>query len=592
MPSTLTVSAERDLVAELRHKFIVARDHKRSRYDQWMRNYRLLNNRLGSPSSSWMPAPRDSEIYPIISALVGWMTDQNVMVDATPVADPGSPYYSYISDISNDLSNILYTNWIVEDYKAQAKLGLWDAFLYGAGIYKAVWDNSRSLGYGNALIRRTDPWAFYPDPHATSFDDMEYCVEVRAMSMDELERRFPGAVDKIEFGGAMDVIDEKPSLMDASGRIPLNPGNLRNNVSWGTGASSAISRWNDGRSQSRRYNPADRIVSYEYWLRENDEYDIEGDHPDLSERHVQEQWRVVVLAGGVVLMDELANDLWSHGQHPYERYVFDDIGEFYGIALVDHLAYPQLYINRLLTALQYNAELTGNPIFLEPVASGLDRVGIINRPGQRLPLRGASANRDNRPDWLKPPEMPKQVLDLVQFWIGRGENISGMSAIAKGSSGGQRTAEGVMSTIQEAAFVRVRSALSNYEATLERLTTKTADLIVDNYTEPRFTAIIGPDGKKTAMALRGRHFYSPDSNGSAPLKFVLTIQAGANSPTSRQARIAEADKLAAMGVIDDQAILETHQWPHIQEMLQRKYWKMQQGLWGAPGARQRAGRSK
>ena len=94
------------------------------------------------------------------------------------------------------------------------------------------------------------------------------------------------------------------------------------------------------------------------------------------------------------------------------------------------------------------------------------------------------------------------------------------------------------------------------------------------------------------MALRARHFYGPTDKGAAPLKYMVNIKAGAASPTSRQARMAEADNLFVIGAIDDEAVLEAHQYPHIKEILSRKYSKEAAGVPQAPGARQRAGRTQ
>lgn len=600
LSSATEVDKEQDLISKLRQMFQQARDHKRGRYDQWMRNYKLVNNKMGSQTASnWAPSPRDSEIYPTLSALVAWMTDQSTIIDCTPYSDPGSLYYTFISGLANDLSAVLYSTWQVEDFEAQIKLVLWDAFIYGIGIFKNVWDNSLDDGYGNAMLKRVDPWSFYPDPDATSMEDAEYFVEARRMSYDELERRFPdkSAVLEASNSSGLDQIDERPTIFNDQSKKPkANPGALP----------SGQGRWSTPRTGPRtEVFPNQTVVVYEYWVRENRDWldDDEGvtkdkaekdrdnpkDPPQLAERHVEDAWRVIVLANGVILMDEWADELWSHKQHPYERYVFDDTGEFYGIALVDHLAYPQIYINRLLTALQYNAELTGNPIFIDSANSGLSRVGIINKPGQRLTVTGAAAMQ-NKPDWLTPPSMPQQVMDLVTFWISRLENTSGLSAIVRGATPNSRNSEGVMSSIQEAAFVRIRSALRNLEKTLERSAIKVADLIIDNFTEPRFLAIVGQTGELSTMALHARHFYSPSDGGATPLKFVIQIRAGASMPTSRQARMAEADQLFALQAIDDQALLEAHQYPHIPEILERKYNKIQAGLMGGTGARQRAGR--
>lgn len=578
------------LVNRLRYLYQIARDHKRLNYDRWIRNYKLVNNRIATSGPNWMPAPRDSEIYPVLSSLVAWMTDQQIGIEAIPAADPNSSHYEFYSDIANDLSDIIYTTWVTEGYRAQVKLGLWDAFMYGTGIVKNVWDQSLSGGYGNAILRRTDPWAFYPDPYATSMQDMEYCVEVRRMSLDEIERRWPGSRTWLEAKGAGgDQIDEKPDLNTPNSTIPkANPGALPS----GNGIYGAANPY------LKLYEPLPGYVVYEFWLRENsmwyegeDSRDRETGKVEYAEAHCEDEWRVVCICNGEVLMNEKASDLWSHGMHPYEDYRFDDIGEFWGVALVDHLAQPQIYINRLLTAIQHNLELVGNPILVEGAQSGTDRVGIINRPGQRLSVRGPGGMVNNKPEWLDPPQLPTELVPLIQFWVSRIENISGLSAMQKGATPNQRNAAEVINNVQEAAFVRIRAALQNLEDTLRKCGVKLADLIVDNYTEPRIVAMVGTDGTTTARTLAARHFHIPTSKGAMPLKYALMIYSGATTPTSRQTRLAEAQQMAALGLVDDEYVLQVANVKKYKDILKRLYEKRANGMIGTPGARQRQGRS-
>ena len=585
-----------EFVNKLRNIFIKARDARRVRHDQWQRNWRLIHNRFNTTGiQNWQPSPRSSEIYPTLSAIIAWMMDNNIAIDAIPSADPHSDFYNVQCKLANDLGAVLYTNWVVEDYASQVKLALWDASVYGTAIFKTIWDGERSGGFGNAMLIRVDPWSFYVDPQATTLDDAQYMVEARRMTLDEIERKYPVSRMVLEArGSGVDMqIDERPQMSQDQSRMPMaNAGQIPSSGTLSSPGPSTVGRF--GRPGPPKGTDTDKTtVVYEYWLRENDIwYDDYEDLPAAqrpeSEKHVTSRWRVVVMARGEILMDEYAEDLWSHGQHPYERFVFDDVGEFYGISLVDHLAYPQIFINRLLSMLQQNAELIGNPIFLEPANSGTSRVPIINRPGQRLTISGVAAMQ-NRPDWLRPPEMPTSILDLVQFWIQRIENTSGLSAITKGATPNQRNAEGVINSIQEAAFVRIRASLSNLEATLERAGQKLCDLIIDNYDQTRTMAIVGPDGQQTAGIFFRNHWMIPDKKGDTPMKYVIQIRAGSTTPTSRQSRIAEADKLFAMGTIDDQALLEAHQYPHIQELLARLYDKRQKGLIGG-GARQRSQR--
>lgn len=596
--NALYADTDLELINRLRQLFIRARDARRSRHDGWNRNWRLVNNRMNTTGiAAWQPSPRSSEIYPTASAIVSWMLDNNISIDAIPSADPHSPYYQYQSNLANDLSAILYTNWVVEDYLTAEKLALWDSLIYGVGLFKNIWDQERAGGMGNAMLIRVDPWAFYVDPQATCLEDMQYCVEAKRMSLDEIERRYPESRLPVEASGGADIsIDERPQMQTDTSRTPFaNAGQIPGSGTFGSLGASVIGRY--GRPRSNKGSDIDKgVVVYEYWIRENEVwYDDYEDMPKAarpdSQKNVTSRWRVVVMAKGEILMDEYADDLWSHAQHPYERYVADDVGDFYGIALVDHLAYPQIYINRLLSMLQQNAELIGNPIFVESANSGTSRVPIINRPGQRLTISGVQA-MNNKPDWLTPPTMPPMIMELVQFWIDRIENTSGLSGVTKGKTPNQRSAATVVNSIQEAAFVRIRGSLANLEATLERCAMKLSDLIIDNYDQKRVMAILGPDGEKTAMTLFKNHFMLPSKDGDEPLKYIIQVRAGASTPTSRQSRIGEADKLFAMQVIDDQAVLEAHQYPHIQELLARKYEKMQKGLiGGGPGTRQRSQRS-
>jgi hypothetical protein len=522
------------------------------------------------------------------------------MVDAVPNADPGSPFFQYASDIANDLSAVLYTNWLIEDYLKQTKLMLWDTFIYGVGLLKAVWDNDRDGGLGNAMICRVDPWAFYVDPEATSLDDMEYCVEVRRMSLDAFERRYPNARMVQEATGTATIAyDQKPRLFsDQGGQQYANAGQIPGSGTFGSLGSDVVGYFGRPTSPKDVSSKRGSVVVYEFWLRENetwvDDYrDIPKDDRPSEETHAVSRWRVMVMAQGEIVLDEYADDLWSYGSHPYERYCFDDIGEFYGISLVDHLSYPQIYINRLLTMMQFNAELVGNPVFLEPTNAGTNRIPMINKPGLRLPVTGAAAmTAGGGPRWLEPPNMPDFVMSLIEFWIQRIENTSGLSALQKGKAPNQRNAQGVINQVQEAAFVRIRSALQNYEKTIEQITFKLADLVIDNYNEPRIVAIVGQEGENTSKVLFSNHFSVPGREGMQPLKFTVQIRAGASTPTSRQGRQDEADKMYAMGAIDDLALLQAHQYPHAQEIIERKEKKMQQGLFNPPGARQRAQRQQ
>jgi hypothetical protein len=573
----VATAAELDVVGYLRRLFGWAKQERNRRLDAWQRSYRMVHNRSWSPAREpWMPSPQASEIFPIIAALVAWMTEQRPMLMVSAAADPHSPFYDTVSEVARDLEKVLESNWQLRKTTSEIEKMLWDGWLYGTGFLKSVWESGLEDGLGDARTVRIDPFTFYPDPMASNIEDANFFIEARTISIEELERKFPGAdIVLSEIEGT----DESSSLArrddpNAYGKGPMaNPG----------GISGAPPRFGLPGASDRVSGAITQGVSiYECWTRESQVY-IEAD-----EEYVEDRWRVRLIAGNRLLFGAYADEIFGHGRHPYTRYVPTDIGDFWGVALVEHLTPLQMSINRLLAAVQHNAELTGNPVFLEDKRAGISRTKIVNRPGVRLEKNsGAEAK------WMEPPQIPTYVMDLIRFYIGEMERVSGLSAISRGVTPPARTARGVLDASQEGGFVRVRNALRNLELSLNDSGQLAASLIVENYTAPRMVSITGPQGEQSAMLLKSRHFYMPAEDGELmPMKFSLWVQAGSALPTSRQARAAEADMLYALGGIDREALLDAHDYPNRKTILDRITQQIQQGVWSPPGKRQRAGRAQ
>jgi hypothetical protein len=556
-------SPDHELTSRLYEMYQQARRAKMQKHETWRRNYLLAMNRWGrSPDD-----PRDSEIYPILRARVAWMTDQEMNFGIDPASEPFSTFHDFEVNLAEQLECLLRTNFKVYHWLSEVAKVLWDAPMYGAGIFKVGWDSGLDDGLGNVCMHRVDPWAFYPDPNATSFKDAQFLFEVHRWSLDEIERRFPNVdrrrIEEAVMAGDRTQLDQSPQKQDfprySRDGIPLNLGQ------------GPVSVGLPGQGTSVKGVMSSGINVYECWLHENVVTEREPSDPKgpTPEPVVTDRWRVIVFTGECILLDETAEDLWDLDRHPYERYVDDEVGEFWGPALVSHLAPLQLFINQLLSAGASNVLLTSNPIFVDYENSGLARTAIINRPGQRLTLKKDLSQQGLKPDWLAPPAMTTDIPNLIEFSIGRMENIAGLSGVSKGQQPSGRQAQQTTQAVQESGFVSIRSSLRNMEQSLSRVGELLCHLIIINYDVPRVTAIVGGEGEETALRLASYHFYTPTEEGKEPLKFVLNVNAGASSPTSRQARIAELDALAAMGMVDQTAVLQAHRLPHWQQIVAR-----------------------
>jgi len=570
--STLT-APDIEKASQVRLLFEQARSHKKNRYEIWNRSYRMLHNRGWSNlRQQWMPSPLASEIYPIVASMVGWMTDQRPGLSVVPAVDPHSKLGRYHSELASDLEKVLRSTWIAHDTTAEVEKVLWDAAIYGTGFFKTVWDESLEGGQGQSVIKRTDPWVMFIDPAATSLDDANYIIEARNTSLQEIDRRFPGASKRLMDSPVFDDLERREDLFRSEGGSDVpkaNPAGIN-------GVAPRFGRPGGGKRERASTILDGQVTLIEAWIRRHEQWT-----DDEGVAHIEDGWHVVVMAGNEILMDEPAKDLWTHGRHPYTRYTFGDLGDLWGVSLVEHLTPLQTAINRLLAALQANAELVGNPVFLEDTRAGIARTKITNKPGTRL-----VKNQGSEAGWLTPPEMPSSVSELVRFYIGEMERISGLSAIVRGATPTGRNAQGVLDSVQEAAFVRVRLALRNLERSLRDAGELQASLIVENYSAPRYMAVLGPEGgQKVSMSLRGRHFYVPNKEGTGPMKFSLIIEAGSSMPISRQARAQEADVLFGMGALDTLAVLEAHDWPNRNEIYERITKAQAMGAFEPPGKR-------
>lgn len=546
LPTIRKPSAEHgQKVQRVRELFYRARAHRQPIIDQWVRNYEILHNRAWAPGRpSHLPSPSPAELWPIVNSITAWESDSAPAFDVIPAADPNSDTYMMQWKVAQDLRTTLRAAQVSNDYDEEIQKFLWDGNVYGIGILKTLWDSSRHMGLGDATLIRVDPFNFYPDPDATCMKDAQFVIEAQELNDDQLEVRFPGALDAVGTSAGVDEHDRAPTLLDTpQGSAPkVNPGPMAGVANEGYGLPGQSRR---GRMGEEDVDSDRHLVLECWWQRATSE---------------GQRWWVTVICGNAVLLEVPATDLWGHGDQPYDRWVPVETGEFWSPSLVEILTPLQRSINKMLAAIENNIDLAGNPVMLEDIRAGLSRSRIINRPGQRLPV---NANAEVK--WLDPPQMHPQIaMQLIDFYVGEMERISGLSAIVRGATPTGRNSEGVIGSMQEAAFVRIRMALRNLEHTLRRQGNKTAALIAEFYDTERVVSFLGPSGEQTAAALRGKHFYVPDPNSDSPspIRFALHVQAGSSISTSRSHRSAEADTLFAMGAIDEEAVLQAHEFPN------------------------------
>lgn len=561
-PDTDVMHPVPTLVSEL---FRRARDARRDLLVQWKRNYRTMHNRDWRPGASpWDEAsnPGVNQVYPVVASCTAWMTDQRPNLEVEASAEAYSEYWEFYNQLSRHMNVALQANFQNNLISAEISRVLWDVKQYGVGYFKTVWEPWLADGMGDVVPRRVDPFTIYPDPHARSPDQLTYIVEAKTMTVAEADRTWPGAARLIETAGFLEETDEAPHRLDTT-TDPRKPRAALTHIHDATGApiAGATPDNYDRRGHHRlRVSDSPVITVLEAYVRG---YRVEAtDDDDVSK--VWDDWRCIVVTGNVVLLDKPCDDVNSWGGQPYDRVVDKDMGEWYGPCLVEQLAPIQRLINFLIGSIVRNIYLMGNPVLKEDPSSATRNKRFTNRPGQRVQGHGV--------EWLQPPQMQAQIaMPLVEFLKGEIENISGLSAMVRGFAPSGRNAQGVLDSVQDAAFVRVRESLRELERSLRSVTSKMASAIAEFYTEARKMSLIGPDGQRFHLALNSRHFYIDDDEAGerVPLRFSIVASAGSELPTSKQARSAEAKHLFAENAIDRFELLKAIDWPNYALVAQR-----------------------
>lgn len=563
-----------------------AKDKRRPLVGKWITNYQVVHNRTWSRHRpTGHPRTEIPEIYPILASITAWCTDQSPQYRISASAPPYSPITEYYADMATDLEWVLNANWEALDYASEASQILWDGELYGIGYAKSFWDATAEGGLGNVVMRRVDPFNMYLDPDARSWKDVNYIFETKQMSLEDVKRRFPKA-DLNNLNFRMDA-PQAPTQIDSfettghqrgnPGSLPKTPDSGRNVTSFG-GA--------DGRPRVLDAN----ITVVECWYRHIVKSDLGAPvvadptpkTPNRSPR--ADGWHCLIFAGDQILMDKSAKDIYGANIHPYARYCPLEEGELYGYSLVEQLAPIQIAVNRLFASIEHNAWLSGNPILIQKNG---DRQTITNRPGEKIEVR--DPNQDVR--WLTPPPISQQHLQLIDKLIEEMERISGMSAIVRGASPQGRPSEGVVNTIQDSAFVRIRQRLRNYERFLRETAILQASIVTEFYDEERVMSRVGPDGSAESLKITKQHFYSPGKDGLEPFKFNLNVKAGAHDAIGREARMSMYERMFAIGAIDAEALLKLAEVPGWSDIVQRvNQEKMAAGTMGQPPTQRAAAR--
>ena len=553
----------------------------RMNYDSdWVDNYKFYR---GEQWAEKRPTYRNNDVLNFTHAAV--QTIVPIITDARPNIEtiPENPSDFEFSEI---MTQLMRAKWDRESYSQIVAEGVVDAMIYGTAISEQQWDQELHDGLGDYRFETVDPLFFYPDPRARDVNDQFGKGVITAIPTDiaEVKRKYPDKAHMIK----SDISD-----LDSATTAKLHMEDYR------IRSSSDNYQIVQGDRPQDADNP-DQVLVLTAWIDDETMIEEEIVEKDKNGQKVSKGFRQkkkfpngrkIVIANKILLEDE--ENPYIDGKKPFAKLV-DYIlpREFWGEGEIDQLKGPQESINKLSSYMMDILQLMGNPVWLNPIDSGVEDETITNRPGLVIPWAGA--NPPSRAQGMEVQSSFFQFMDRMEKYF---EKIHGVheetqGAVPSGMSGV------AIEELQEAAQTKIRLKARNVEAWLTAVGQQFASRIMQFYSVPRivrvtenenaaryFKVVIedvsdrSGEGQRVAVIQDFEERELADGSveqvagevREVELKGNLDIRitVGTTLPFRKAQRKAQAKELFQLGIYDEEDLLEDLEHPRASKILEK-----------------------
>lgn len=553
----------------------------RMAYDKdWVENYKFFR---GKQWEEARPAYRSKDVLNFTHAAV--QTIIPIMTDSRPNIQtiPENPSDFEFSEI---MTQMLTAKWDRANFSQIVAEAIVDACIYGTAISEQQWNPEDLDGLGDYEFKTVDPMYCYPDPRSREINDEEGTGFITAIPTDlaQVKREHPDKAHLLK-ADLSDIDQAKTAKMD------MDDYRVRSAT--------------DNQTLVQGERPADadmpdQILVITAWL--DDETMVEEAimMKDETGKKVKKfrtrkkypNGRKIKIANKVLLED--IENPYIDGKKPFAKMV-DYIlpREFWGEGEIDQLKGPQQIINKLWAHIMDVLSLMGNPVWKNPVNSGVFDESIVNKPGLVIPHNEGAAP-------MREPGMEVQASVFQAFDRARDnfDKISGIHDVSQGVVPAQ-TSGVAIDQLQEAAQTRIRLKARNMEAWLNDVGQQFASRILQFYSVPRivrvtenenaatyFKVVIdevtSESGEQTRVATvqnfeervdeeTGEMIVTPAEPQQFELKGNLDIRitVGTTLPFRKAQRKAQAKELFQLGIYDADDLLTDLDHPRKEQVIEK-----------------------
>lgn len=341
----------------------------------------------------------------------------------------------------------------------------WQKLKFGTAIYGVFWDNEKYNGLGDIAIEKIDSLSIYFEPGITDIQKSRNVFRVQAMDNDLIEQIYPETKGKLGHGA----LSAKTFITDDV----VDAGNKSIVVDWYYHTYSG----NKKILQFVRY--VDNIVLY---ATEN--------IPEMAEK-----------------------GLYDHGMYPF---VVDPLFPVerspFGFGYIDVCKSPQLFIDRLGSAILDSAEFTARPRYFIRDDGSVNEDELMD-PSKTLVRCDSNLGTDSLRRIEMDPVSAVNV-EIRNNLIEEMKETSGNRDVANGGSVSGVTAASAIAAMQEQSGKTSRDSTQNSYRAYEKIINMCIELIRQFYDVPRQFRIVGQNGMESYVSYSNQNI-KPQEQGEA-----------------------------------------------------------------------------
>lgn len=322
----------------------------------------------------------------------------------------------------------------------------WQKLKFGTAVYGIFWDNEKYNGLGDISIEKVDALSIFFEPGVTDIQKSRNVFRTQLVDNDILENRYPELKGKLA------------GNMNTTNRYRYD-----DNVN--TDNKSLVVDW-----YYHTYSGKRKVLQYCRYVGTNVLFATENE-PDMAE-----------------------TGLYDHGMYPFiVDPLFPVEGSPFGFGYIDVGKSPELFIDRLGSAILDNAQFAARPRYFS-TGDTVNEREFADPSKMFVRVEGSLGEESIKK--IEAPELPSVIVQIRNNLIEELKETTGNRDVANGGSVSGVTAASAIAAMQEQSGKTSRDSTRNSYRAYEKIINIVIELIRQFYDVPRQFRILGEHGRE------------------------------------------------------------------------------------------------